>query len=96
MNCRPGGRLSPIAKFAWCGICRYHTHTFTRLHWSWQRAADVQTLSTGAGKAWLYVEPDGDVLRGQGYYQEVLGNMLTDSWEKIWGNAQQTKVSAKA
>ena len=39
----------------------------------------------GAGHAWLYVEPDGDVLPGQGI-QKVLGNLLTDDWEKIWGN----------
>lgn len=39
--------------------------------------------SQGAGKAWLYVEPDGDVLPAQGINQ-VLGNFLTDPWEKIW------------
>ncbi len=39
--------------------------------------------STGAGKAWLYVEPDGDVLPAQGI-NKVLGNFLTDPWEKIW------------
>ena len=38
----------------------------------------------GAGKAWLYVEPDGDVLPAQGLYDQVLGNMLTNSWEEIW------------
>jgi len=37
----------------------------------------------GAGKAWLYVEPDGDVLPAQGI-NKVLGNMLTDPWKKIW------------
>ena len=37
----------------------------------------------GAGKAWLYIEPDGDVLAGQGI-PEVLGNMLNDSWDTIW------------
>jgi hypothetical protein len=37
----------------------------------------------GAGKAWLYVEPDGDVLPGQGI-NEVLGNFLNEPWEKIW------------
>jgi organic radical activating enzyme len=40
----------------------------------------------GAGKAWLYVEPDGDVLPAQGLYDQVLGNILTDPWEKIWKN----------
>lgn len=34
-------------------------------------------------RAWLYVEPDGDVLPQQGQNQ-VLGNLLRDSWEKIW------------
>ena len=37
----------------------------------------------GAGKAWLYVEPDGDVLPTQGV-NKVMGNMLTDPWKKIW------------
>lgn len=37
----------------------------------------------GAGKAWLYVEPDGDVLIGQGL-PRVLGNLLVDPWESIW------------
>ncbi len=37
----------------------------------------------GAGKAWFYVEPDGDVLPAQGINQ-VLGNLLTDSWDQIW------------
>jgi hypothetical protein len=41
----------------------------------------------GAGKAWLYVEPDGDVLPGQGINQ-VLGNFLNDPWSKIWGAAK--------
>ena len=36
----------------------------------------------GAGRAWLYVEPDGDVLPTQGVNQ-VLGNLLQDPWEKI-------------
>jgi hypothetical protein len=40
----------------------------------------------GAGHAWLYVEPDGDVLPDQDI-NEVLGNMLTDPWEKIWSSA---------
>jgi organic radical activating enzyme len=39
----------------------------------------------GAGNAWLYVEPDGDVLAAQGFPQ-VLGNFLTDPWEKIWSS----------
>lgn len=38
----------------------------------------------GAGNAWLYVEPDGDVLPAQGLYDQILGNILTDPWEQIW------------
>ncbi len=37
----------------------------------------------GTGKAWFYVEPDGDLLPGQGINQ-VLGNLLKDDWENIW------------
>jgi hypothetical protein len=37
----------------------------------------------GAGRAWMYVEPDGDVLPGQGINQ-VMGNLLSDPWEAIW------------
>ncbi len=37
----------------------------------------------GAGRDWLYVEPDGDVLPAQGLNQ-VLGNLLNDPWEKVW------------
>jgi len=40
----------------------------------------------GAGKAWLYVEPDGDVLPAQGMADRILGNMLRDPWEVIWQN----------
>ncbi len=38
---------------------------------------------SGAGKAWLYVEPDGDVLPAQGMAGRILGNFLKDSWEQI-------------
>ena len=37
----------------------------------------------GAGRDWLYVEPDGDVLPTQGVNQ-VLGNIMQDDWGKIW------------
>jgi hypothetical protein len=40
-------------------------------------------ISEGAGRAWLYVEPDGDVLPAQGI-NKVLGNFLRDPWEQIW------------
>ncbi|MCS6994635.1 MAG: radical SAM protein [Anaerolineales bacterium] len=41
-------------------------------------------VPSGAGKAWLYVEPDGDVLPAQGMAHIVLGNILTDAWEKLY------------
>jgi MoaA/NifB/PqqE/SkfB family radical SAM enzyme len=41
-------------------------------------------VPSGAGKAWLYVEPDGDVLPTQGQADVVLGNFLRDPWEKIY------------
>jgi len=39
----------------------------------------------GAGTAWLYIEPDGDVLPAQGV-NKVIGNLLTGSWESVWQN----------
>ena len=41
-------------------------------------------LPSGVGKAWLYVEPDGDVLPAQGMADQILGNFLKDEWEKIY------------
>ncbi len=38
----------------------------------------------GAGRAWLYLEPDGDVLPAQGMADRILGNFLRDPWEKIY------------
>jgi hypothetical protein len=46
--------------------------------------AHEEEAPEGAGKAWLYIEPDGDVLPAQGIYDQVLGNLLRDPWEKIW------------
>ncbi len=40
-------------------------------------------MPEGAGKTWLYVEPDGDVLPAQGI-NRVMGNILRDPWSKIW------------
>jgi organic radical activating enzyme len=48
-------------------------------------------VSEGAGKAWLYVEPDGDVLPSQGI-NRVLGNLLYDTWEKVWNQAKSTST----
>ncbi len=41
-------------------------------------------IPDGAGKAWLYVEPDGDILPAQGMADQILGNFLTDDWSQIW------------
>jgi MoaA/NifB/PqqE/SkfB family radical SAM enzyme len=41
-------------------------------------------VPAGAGRAWLYVEPDGDVLPAQGEADKVMGNFLSDPWEKIY------------
>lgn len=46
--------------------------------------AAEDAIPEGAGKAWLYVEPDGDVLPSQGHYNKVLGNMLRDEWTAIY------------
>ena len=48
-------------------------------------------IAEGAGHAWLYVEPDGDVLPAQGI-NVVLGNFLIDPWGTIW---QAAKASPK-
>ena len=47
--------------------------------------SEHQEYISGAGKAWLYVEPDGDVLADQGD-SKVLGNFVVDEWESIWKN----------
>lgn len=39
-------------------------------------------------RQYLYIEPDGDVLPAQGY-NIVLGNILRDPWEGIWGHPQR-------
>ncbi len=41
-------------------------------------------IADGAGKTWMYVEPDGDVLPSQGLADQILGNLLRDPWEKIY------------
>lgn len=45
---------------------------------------EEEDLPSGVGKAWLYVEPDGDVLPAQGMAEQVLGNLIKDDWEKIF------------
>lgn len=50
-------------------------------------ALEVEAKETpeGAGKAWIYVEPDGDVLPSQGK-DRILGNLLHDPWDEVWSN----------
>jgi MoaA/NifB/PqqE/SkfB family radical SAM enzyme len=43
-----------------------------------------------AARQHLYVEPDGDVLPGQGY-NVVLGNLLRDPWKAIWENPERPR-----
>ena len=43
----------------------------------------LENLPTSAGHAWLYIEPDGDVLPAQGINQ-ILGNILRDPWDSLW------------
>ncbi|MBN2388186.1 MAG: radical SAM protein [Anaerolineales bacterium] len=45
-----------------------------------------EAIPDGAGKVWLYVEPDGDVLPAQGEADKVLGNLLTDPWTQLYRN----------
>ena len=39
--------------------------------------------ASAEGRAWMYLEPDGDVLPAQGVNQ-VLGNALTGSLQDLW------------
>jgi len=48
----------------------------------------VEETKSGAGRAWLYIEPDGDVLPAQGI-NHVLGNLLIDPFDVIWDKAQK-------
>ncbi len=57
---------------------------YSQLHPIALELSGFEEAPQGHGKAWLYVEPDGDVLPAQGHLDEVLGNLLTDPWEKIW------------
>ena len=43
-----------------------------------------EEIPPGAGRAWMYVEPDGDVLPAQGEADKILGNFLRDDWEKMF------------
>lgn len=48
---------------------------------------ELEEAPQASGRAWLYVEPDGDVLPGQGI-NEILGNLLRDDWDTIWKRAR--------
>ncbi len=69
-----------------------HQHTLTLV---WDLAApysqlnpveeETDLLPDQVTRQHLYIEPDGDVLPAQGH-NLVLGNILRDPWEGIWGN----------
>jgi len=46
---------------------------------------DEADFIEGAGRAWMYIEPDGDVLPAQ-EINKVMGNLLSDDWKLIWEN----------
>lgn len=48
-----------------------------------------EATTHGNDIAWLYIEPDGDVLPAQGV-EGILGNVLADPWEDIWSNAKSS------
>lgn len=50
---------------------------------------ELEEAPQGAGRAWVYIEPDGDVLPAQGL-NNVLGNLLRDGWEAVWQRARET------
>jgi len=51
-------------------------------------AIEVTEASSGAGQAWLYVEPDGDVLPEQGV-NKILGNLSKEPWDDIWEKTKE-------
>jgi hypothetical protein len=59
---------------------------YSRFHPDALESESEGEMIDGAGKAWIYVEPDGDVCPAQGV-PEVLGNLLIDPWENIWKQA---------
>ena len=58
-------------------------------------ALETETAVSGAGRTWLYVEPDGDVLPAQGQ-NRVLGNLAAQAWAEIWQQAQAEAAGATA
>jgi hypothetical protein len=51
---------------------------------------EVTEASSGAGRAWLYVEPDGDVLPEQGV-NKILGNLSKEPWDEVWEKAKESE-----
>lgn len=47
-------------------------------------AHEEDNIPAGAGRVWLYVEPDGDVLPAQGKADQVLGNFLRDELKAFY------------
>lgn len=60
---------------------------YSALHPVALEQVEAESMPDGAARAWLYVEPDGDVLPAQGV-QTVLGNLLSDPWQKVWEQAR--------
>ena len=50
--------------------------------------SDEFEFKDGAGIAWMYVEPDGDVLPAQGINKNI-GNLLKDDWQDIWSKGNK-------
>jgi MoaA/NifB/PqqE/SkfB family radical SAM enzyme len=48
---------------------------------------ELESQHKGDGRAWLYIEPDADVLPAQGI-DTILGNILLDPWAQIWDQAK--------
>lgn len=86
----PVDRLAPIAvrareraaelelRFLWYAVTRYCELSPVEL--------DLGAKRCNAGEYSICVEPDGDVLPCQSYYQ-VAGNLLRDRWDDIWNGA---------
>jgi MoaA/NifB/PqqE/SkfB family radical SAM enzyme len=54
-------------------------------------ATQADEVPSGAGRTWLYVEPDGDVLPAQGMMDQLLGNILHDEWGRIYPQREPAK-----
>jgi hypothetical protein len=54
-------------------------------------ATQADEVPSGAGRTWLYVEPDGDVLPAQGMMDQLLGNILRDEWARIYPQREPAK-----